>query len=156
MKNTSNEWKYSGEVTSRERSKNSLLKDNTIEFEKIQDITKESFNYVKYIKTRLFEKKFDNFVTPTKKVEEIKEVVEYEEKIDMTKKEMEELFKEIVDEINEESNINDLYCNMTIESKMGDVKSEEIKKNKNYNREKESMRVLKRYKNVKIIKHNDK
>lgn len=148
------EWKYTGEITSKERNKNSLLKESDIEFETVKEDKEESFNYFKLIKTRLFEKNFDNFVLPVEKKEKITEIEEYEEKTDISKEEMTELFKEIVEEINKESEVNDVYCNLVIDDKIKEVKNKEIKA-KSINREKESMRILKRYKNVKIIK-NDK
>lgn len=153
------DWRYTGEVDARSRPLNSLVSEANIEYEKAEDVSKlckkEDTRILRLMKQRVREQNFDNFDYGAF-VHEKQPLcnTEVHEDKEVDRDEIEKLFLEVKAELDVLSNIGGLWCNADI--KVYKEKPAELpaKKagNRVHKRDKASMKVLRRAKNVKILK----
>lgn len=153
------DWRYAGEVDAKNRPINSLLPQTGVEYERAESFsklsTKEDAKILKLLKQRIREQSFENFdygaFCQEKEPVYKTEVEEYK---DVGRDEVEKLFLDVKAELDSLANIGGVWCNTSIEV-YRERPAEVLKKKedkKMHRRDKASMRVLKKAKNVKILK----
>lgn len=154
------DWRFMGEVDARSRPRNSLAASVPVEYEKARCAgglsSKEDKEILKLLKERVRERRFDNFEYSVIKKEEAQpeDAVEHKDAgQEMERDQLEKLFLEIKNELDVLTNVCGVWhCSDIRMYEEKHVVPEEKEPRRSRGRDTKSMRVLKKAKNVKILK----
>lgn len=155
------DWRYAGEVDAASRPVNSLVSAREIEYEKTEDIvslaTREESRLLDLLKHRIRERKFDNFEYRIRKEEEqcTSDTGDADENAEVDRGQLEELFLDIKSELDALINVDGVWHNTSIvayEKRCPRRGGESRADKKAAGRDKESAKVLRNARNVRIVK----